>query len=292
MAAAMRLGYRPNLAARALVSRRCGLVGVVAQTLADPLAGGVVGALERRLRAGGLGTLLAVRMDSPDPSEGIRMLLGRGAEAIVFVGARPPTAEVQMLELASLPWVCIGDAAGVAPMVIDAGRERGGALAALYLRDLGHRRLGVIAPVGSGIRQGVATALGGSGVIVVEAPRGVENDAAGKGAGIRALLDQDPPPTAVVCSNDVEALATLHECRLRGIATPGSISIVGFGDLEFARHATPALTTLRVSSSTLGAAAGGAVIAALRGEPTQPLEAAVKLVIRESTGPAPAHLDA
>jgi DNA-binding LacI/PurR family transcriptional regulator len=129
--------------------------------------------------------------------------------------------------------------------------------------------------------------LAESGAFLIAPAAGVGNETQLEGtrATIRALLDQDSPPTAVVCSGDVEALTVLRECVLRGIGVPGRISIVGFGDWEFARHAMPALTTLRVSGATLGAQAGGAVIAALRGEPLRLSEAPVKLVIRESTGP-------
>jgi LacI family transcriptional regulator len=286
MAAARRLGYRPNLAARALVSRRCGLVGVVAQTLADPLSAGIVAALERRLRAAGFGMLLAVGTDPPDTTEGIRMLLGRGAEGFVFIGAGPPTTEAGVLDRAALPWVCVSDIAGAPPRVIDAGRQRGGVLAARYLHELGHRRFAVIASAGSGTRQGVATALAENGAMLITAGD-AGTQAAGTRSAIRTILDRDLPPTAVVCDSDVDALATLRECALRGFAVPGAISIVGFGDWEFARHVTPALTTLRVSGATLGAQAGGALIAALRSESIQPFEAPVKLVVRESTGTPP-----
>jgi len=286
VAAATRLGYRPNLAARALVSRRCGVVGVVAHTLADPLHAGVVAALEGRLRAAGLGTLLAVDTDSPDPSEAARTLIGRGAEAIVFVGCRPSGIETNLLGRASLPWVYVADAGVAVPHAIDTGGQRGGTLATRYLQDLGHRRFGVIAPGSSGMRQGVAAALAESdGVLIAAAAKGgKETESRGTRTQVCALLDQDPPPTAILCGGDVEALAVLRECSLRGIAVPGGISIVGFGDHEFGRHATPALTTLRVSSASLGAQAGEVVIAALRGEPVQPSETPVKLVVRESTG--------
>ena len=288
IAAATRLGYRPNLAARALVSRRCGLVGVVAETLADPGLATTVAALERRLRAAGFGTLLAVGRDAPDPSEGTQALLGRGAEAIVFVGARPPTVETSMLDRALLPWVRVCDAGGDS-LAIDAGRERGGALAARYLSDLGHRRFGVLAPANSATRRGVAGALANSGAVLVATAAANTDDAQSDGiqARVRALLDQEPRPTAVICGNDIEALALLRQCALHGIAVPGEVSVVGFGDWEFARYTRPSLTTLRVSSATLGAQAGGAVIAALRQEPKQRSQAPVKLVVRESSGPPP-----
>jgi DNA-binding LacI/PurR family transcriptional regulator len=194
-----------------------------------------------------------------------------------------------MLGRASLPWVWVSDVAGPAPRAIDLGRQRGGALAARYLRDLGHRRFGVVAPIGSAGWEGVASALAESGALLVTPALDADSETESQDsrAAIRALLDQAPPPTAVVCSGDVEALAMLRECQRRGIAVPGGISIVGFGDGEFARHATPALTTVRVSSAMLGAQAGEAVIAALHGEPLQLSEAPVKLVVRESTGAPP-----
>jgi LacI family transcriptional regulator len=193
-----------------------------------------------------------------------------------------------MLGRALLPWVWVSDA-GLDSLAIDAGQERGGALAARYLSDLGHRRFGVFAAAGSATRRGVASALAESGAVLNAATGDADNETGSDGtqARIRALLDQAPRPTAVVCGSDVEALALLRQCALRGIAVPEEVSVVGFGDWEFARHATPTLTTLRVSCATLGAQAGGAVIAALRGEPVQRSEAPVKLVVRESSGPPP-----
>ena len=286
MAAATRLGYHVNLAARALVSRHSGLVGVAVETLTDPLAAGIVAALEGSLRAAGYSTLLAVRTDSSDPAQGTRALLGCGAEALVFVGAAPLAAEMVLLGRTALPWVCVSDAPGAAPLAVTTGRLRGGALAAQYLLELGHRRFGVIAPAGSETRRAVAAALAERGAILVAAAdtgRGTESDRA-RGA-IRSLLDRNPLPTAIVCSGDLEALAAARECAIRRIGVPGGISIVGFGDLEFARHLSPALTTLRISAAAVGEQAGSAVIAALRGQPMPPSEVPVKLVVRETTGP-------
>jgi len=282
--AAKRLEYRANLAARALVSRRSGLVGVLVGSAADPLFSEAVDALERRLRAAGYAVLLASR-ESTDKSSAPMLL--RDSEAIVYVGIRPMSSEIELLGREALPWVSVCDAPGAERTFIDVGRQRGGTLATRYLLDLGHRRFGVCPAVGSETHQGVAAALMAGVGTLVSADEGDDgaNLAEGRGA-IRALLDLENPPTAIVCGSDLEALVAVRECALRGIDVPGEISVVGFGDREFARHARPALTTVRVSAAAIGTHAAELLLEALRGEPTSLVEAPLKLVVRETTAAA------
>jgi LacI family transcriptional regulator len=280
-AAAKRLEYRTNLAARALVSRRSGLVGVLVSSVADPLFAEAVEALERRLRSAGYAVLLAGRASAGESSA--PMLL-RDSEAIVYVGTRPMSSEIELLGREAMPWVSVCDAPGAERTLIDVGRQRGGTLATRYLLDLGHRRFGVCSAAGPETRQGVAAALLGGGGTLVDAGEGNGgvNLAEGRTA-VGTILDRDDLPTAIVCGSDLEALAAIRECTLRGIDVPGEISVVGFGDRELARHARPALTTVRVSAAAIGTHAGESVLAALRGEPTSLIEVPLKLVVRETT---------
>src|SRR5215468_4291698 len=281
-AAAERLEYRANLAARSLVSRRSGLVAVVG-AVAEPLFAEAVEALERRLRAAGYAVLLAGGESSGRPSV---PPAPRDAEALVYIGTQPTSSEIERLGRDSSPWVSVSDAP-TAQTFIDVGRQRGGALAARYLLDLGHRRFGVCAAAGPETRRGVAAVLTSrEGTLIGSTESdGIENPADARTA-IRVLLDRDEQPTAIVCGSDLEALAAVRECALRGIEVPGRISVVGFGDREFARHARPALTTIRVSGAAMGTHAAEAVLAALRGEPRPLVEVPVKLVARETTGTA------
>jgi len=285
-AAAKRLEYRANLAARALVSRRSGLVGVLVGSVPDSLFAETVGALERRLRVAGYAVLLASRESTGESTAPMPL---RDSEAIVYVGIRPMNSEIELLGREALPWVSVCDAPGAERTFLDVGRQRGGTLATRYLLDLGHRRFSVCAAAASETHLGVAAALvGGVGTLIIGADQGGDlgaNLAEGRSA-IRALLDLDDPPTAIVCGSDLEALAAVRECSLRGIDVPGEISVVGFGDREFARHARPALTTVRVSAAAIGTHAGELLLAALRGEPTSLVEVPLKLVVRETTAAA------
>ena len=104
--------------------------------------------------------------------------------------------------------------------------------------------------------------------------------------GLRVLMATVPAPTAIVCGNDVLAFGALLEAARLGIAVPRELSIVGFDDLEMARHIRPALTTLHVPTEAMWVTAAERLIAALAQEPV-PLatEVEVELLVRESTGP-------
>lgn len=96
-----------------------------------------------------------------------------------------------------------------------------------------------------------------------------------------------PRPTAVLCGNDVLAFGALLEAQRMGIVVPGELSIVGFDDLEMARHIQPALTTVHVPTQTLWQAVADRLIAMLAQLPVPAsTEVEVELVVRESTGPA------
>lgn len=92
----------------------------------------------------------------------------------------------------------------------------------------------------------------------------------------------------MICGSDAAATAILHECRLQGIAVPGKLSVVGFGDTGLARQARPALTSIRVPAREVGIATADYLMAAIAGQTQGVRQVAVKLVARESTGPAPA----
>jgi DNA-binding LacI/PurR family transcriptional regulator len=69
---------------------------------------------------------------------------------------------------------------------------------------------------------------------------------------------------------------------------PQRLSLMGFGDAEFARRSYPALSTVRVAAAEVGVRVAQAVLASLKGGAFPASEVPVKLIARESTGPASA----
>jgi DNA-binding LacI/PurR family transcriptional regulator len=283
-AAAARLGYVPNLAARALATRRSELVAIIADCLADPVVAAVLAGCERGLAEAGYRVLVSAAPDSPDGSlAAAQDLLGRGGQALVLIRVSPSAEIVRLAGAYSAPCVTVGDdpAAEGATAVLSLGHREGAALATRYLVAAGHRWFGLIAPTRAmlaAVQEILAAGPPASAVAVAE---GLDPAQA-----TRNLLDRSDPPTAVLCSSDACALAALRECAIRGVAVPGRVSVVGFGDAQFARWAYPALSTIRVGAAEIGLRAARAVLAQLEGHDFLPLQAPIKLIARESTGPS------
>lgn len=285
--AAARLGYTPNLAARSLAGRRSGLVGVLVGNLADPVIAVALTALERRLGVAGYGVMIAAPQGSEQRLEALGGLLGHGAEAVVLAETIHGPELDDAIRARGL--LCVSMGVGAQPAVA-AGRRRGATLAARYLLDLGHRRIGVLAPTGDGIAAGVTDALAGSDARVqLDGLNPPANDLDAVPPALSHLLDSDDAPTALVCGSDLFALAATRECLGRGIAVPRGLSIVGFGDAEFARRASPALTTVRIGAADMGLRLAEGLLSSLEhgGGLAPAFEMPVKLVVRESTGRAP-----
>lgn len=103
---------------------------------------------------------------------------------------------------------------------------------------------------------------------------------------VRALPGSSPV-TAVVAANDSIATGAIRAALERGWTVPGDVSVVGWDDIELGRFATPSLSTVAVDREGQGRVAMRRLIALVRGEPRpeparQPLN---RLVLRESTGP-------
>ena len=113
-----------------------------------------------------------------------------------------------------------------------------------------------------------------------------DNSTASGEAAANALLDSDMPPTAIFAANDDMAAGVVRIANRRGIAIPEQLSIAGFDDNSMARQLTPTLTTVRQPLTQMAATAAEGVI----GDPlAESIVVPGKLMIRESTGPAPAR---
>jgi LacI family transcriptional regulator len=286
LAAAGRLGYVPNLAARTLATRRSGLIGIVVQNLADPLIANILTACERRLAESACGVLLTTTGGSPEENLlATHALLGRGAQALIFAEVGASAEIARTIGARGVPWVSLAEralAAGVPSLSV--GRRQWAVLAARYLQSLGHRRLAVIAQPDSDAADAVRQVLAAASLPVEVLDAGHDLDAAQ--AAIGGLLERGEPPTAVICASDAQALGALRECAIRNVPVPQRLSLVGFGDAEFARRSYPALSTVRVAAAEVGARVAQTVLARLKGDEPPTPDVPVKLIARESTGPA------
>ncbi len=284
--AATVLGYVPNSAARALVRRRSGLMGVVAGDLAEPGLAPALAGFEARLTDDGWAPLLGGGRKDRTPLDEARALVGHGVEGLAFLGVGVPPDLGLVRGIQRLPCVSVDrtDASGFAA---NAGLDlaRAGKLIADYLGRLGHRRLAVIAESRSAV-----------GALLVY---GLRPDKVPAGFSLELLTMDDEPlaeglsrwfarpnsPTAAICGSDAVALAVMHGCARHGIDVPGRMSIMGFGDTPLARCVSPMLTSVRIPARAAGVAAAEYLLAHLAGRASDIAELPIKLVVRASTGP-------
>ena len=103
------------------------------------------------------------------------------------------------------------------------------------------------------------------------------------------MLSLGAPPTAVFAANDDMAAGVMRAADRHNVDIPGQLSVVGFDDITLARQIYPSLTTIRQPLSNMAERAAHALISdpgdgsKLKGTDVVPS----KLIIRESTGPAP-----
>ncbi len=291
------LGYTRHGAARALASRRAHAVGAVIPTLDNAIFATGIQALQDRLSKAGYTLLLASsNYDAAEELKQVQSLIERGLDGLMLIGEARPPGLYTLLDRKMIPYVNTWTYRPDSRHPSIGFDNRGSAYRiASYLVDMGHVRIAMIAGLTSGNDRaaerldGVRAALEDHG-LTLDGDRVIEC-AYGIGEGrlaLRRLLAADPPPTAIVCGNDVLAYGALFECHALGIAVPGDLSITGFDDLELAAELTPALTTIHVPSEAMGRLAAEYLLHRIAGQPVpDATRLEVDLIIRGSTGPPP-----
>jgi LacI family transcriptional regulator, galactose operon repressor len=221
----------------------------------------------------------------------------RDAYGAVLVLPPESRADLEALAARSYPLVVVDPRTAVprGMVSISAAHFSGARAATRHLIELGHRRIGMITgPPHWRTRDdrvgGHLAALAEVGVLAdPELMRsGEPATKTGVWAG-RELLELRPRPSAVVCFNDKVAAGVLQAAAARGLRVPDDLSVVGFDDIGVSRATTPRLTTVRQPLQEMGRTAVTMLMRQLEGHAHEALsmELETRLVVRESTGPAP-----
>jgi DNA-binding LacI/PurR family transcriptional regulator len=293
-AAIDQLGYRRNRAARALVTNRSGLIGVI--TVGAALYGptSALTAIEESARSHGYLTLFASVTDDSDTQfrSVLDDFLDHAVEAVVVIAAREPLLDHAAAATPGVPLVVIGPRPGQVAdaLCLNIDQDAGGRLAVEHLVGLGHRRIALLhgpeRSVDAEQRQaGALAACAAHGVRPTEY-RGDWSVGSGylTGSSIVALPDADRP-TAVVAANDQMALGLMAAFREHGTAVPDDISVVGFDDAPEAAYYSPPLTSVRQDFRALGALVVDTLLDCIRGGSPAPSLLAPTLTVRASTAP-------
>ncbi len=312
--AADELGYAgPDPAARSLARGRSGTIGVLftdslSYAFTDRVSTEFLGAVAAQFEPLGIAMTLM-----SDPRGGAAVRLGNVAmDAAIVYSLDADSPSLPWIRRRGVPLVYVDQVpeAGLVSVNVD---DRGGAVAvAEHVVALGHRCVGIVteglvAPYDEVVDPSVGSrhhvinerllgwldpirAAGGA-ACVFNLYRNTVGD------GYRAagrLLDRTPRPTALLCMSDALAVGALRAAAERGLDVPRALSVVGFDDGPLATSVQPALTTVRQPVQRKGELAARAVLHAAGAlpddvaPPPQHVLLPTELVVRASTGPAPA----
>jgi DNA-binding LacI/PurR family transcriptional regulator len=251
------LDYRPNTAARTLVTRRSQTLGVVSfdTTLYGP-ASMLYGIEQAARSAGYFVSIVSLRsLDGRSVQEAVDRLRDQAVEGVLVIA--PQTSAVGALAHLSsvVPVVAVGAGAQSRVPGVAVDNEAGARLAVRYLLDLGHRTVHHVAGPANWLdaqarRHGWESALEALERPTPEPLAGDWSARSGYEAGLR--LAEDPEVTAVFCANDHMALGVLRALHERGRKVPAEVSVVGFDDIPESSYLTPPLTTVRQDFGELG----------------------------------------
>ncbi|AXK31657.1 LacI family transcriptional regulator [Streptomyces armeniacus] len=292
-AAAVRLGYVPDVSARSLKGRSSGLVGLLVSDLRNQFYALLAAGVEQTLAAAGHQMVLVDDHGSDKQAlEGARAFLSMRAAGVLL--APVGRSATGLLVEHGTPVVEVDRRSGVRgcdAVTIDS--ERGAREAVSHLLELGHRRIAVVLDetmwdTGMGRLKGYRAAHREAGVplsrrLVLDLglrPADPQGDVA-------AFLDANPGITAVFAANNVVAEAVWQELQRRGCAVPEDCSVVSFDDLTWMRIVEPGLSAVRQPVYEMGSRAAALLLERISGERgrarTHTLEP--ELVRRGSTGP-------
>lgn len=298
--AARHLGYFPNVAARTLITNRTSTVGVVVGDVGNLFFAEQLNALQKELQRNGYRT--ALFQESADHKEAgedvLPLLFGNALDGAIFCTGRLNSATPKRLAAEGLPVVLLNRyVEGIAADCVTADNLGGGGLAARHLAGLGHRRIGLIlGPENTSTsrdrEQGFLAALREEfGLRVPPELRRVGLYSHESGYRLCSqLLNEQRPPTAIMCGNDVIALGALDAAAAARVKVPENLSIVGFDDLLVSRWETISLTTIHQPINLMAETAARMLVERIeRGYEGPPRAETfpVSLAERATTGPPP-----
>ena len=291
LAAVADLDYRPNTAARALVTGRTRVLGVVSVNTALFGPASMLVAIERAAREAGYFVSI-VSLSSPDRralGDAIAHLGSQAAEGIIVIAPYAVTTAALRHLPDNLPIVAVeGGKAPVPTVVVD--QYLGARRATRYLLSLGHPTVVHIAGPEDwhearererGWRETLATEGR-------EAPPVVRGDWSPQ-SGYEAALSLAPMPesSALFVGNDQMAVGVLRALHEAGVMVPDQVSVVGFDDVPEAAYFSPPLTTIRQNFAEVGRRSLGLLLQQVEGSPRPRTRVVIPpdLVVRDSTAP-------
>jgi len=293
------LGYYPNTQARALVSGRSRIFGLIVSEIVNPFFPEIVQMFETIAVQHQYEILITSTVHDPQRMEAsVRRMIERRVDGVAVMTFGMEELLLEDLKIRNVPLVFV-DVGPARPRVsnIKIDYLNGIRQAVQHLAALRHEQIAFITgPLelksAMARRDAFVQSMNEIGLtpnpdLIIEGDHTLEG-------GMRAtagLLKRSLRPTAIMCSNDMTAIGVMRQSYEESISIPRDLSVVGFDDIRLAQFILPPLTTVQMSQSELAKLAFHALLAEVQRETPAPhgSEYSLKtnLVLRESTAMAP-----
>lgn len=289
------LNYFPNTQARALVSGRSRMLGLIISEITNPFFPELIQEFERVAVAAGYEILIGSTNYEADKMElCARRMLERKVDGVAIMTFGFEESLLDRFAGEDIPVVFI-DVTPRHPrssnLSVDyrAGINEG----VQHLAFLGHRKIAFISGplrLGSAETRKMAflDCLRSAGIKPHPAWL-VEGDHTLDGGrdAMRRILELPKWPTAIMCSNDMTAIGVQHALFEADLRVPSDFSLIGFDDIRLAEYTIPPLTTVRMSCKDLAQSAVASLLANMRSQPARvetKSEINTRLIVRQTTG--------
>ncbi len=297
------LDYQPDARAQALRSGATNTIGLIVPDLGNPhFCEYAIGIEQEAYKSGYQVLLCSTTLDEAFAIEIFKSLSRRRIDGLILATSFINFSEdaqktLSQLRERHLPMVEMDDRYNVDSVVCDYRDATQEVLD--YLLSLGHRRIGLIYGIaqpelGNDRLAPYQETLKAAGLfdpaLIAECGPTIED---GYQAALELLKIPDRP-TALISINDLLAIGVLRAAGDLGFSIPGDLSVVGYDDIPMARYMVPRLTTVTKEALYAGHEAFKLLLGRIQNVdlPRQKKARPARLVIRESTGPAPIHVAA
>lgn len=295
------LNYRPNYAARALVTGRTHMMGLIVPDLVHSFHSEIAKGLAGVLRKNGFTLMISSSEENPEvEKQAIDQLLARRVDALLVASTQWTVESFRRVEEVNIPYILLDrNFAGLAANFVGVDDELVGTIATEHLVEIGCR---TIAHIG-GLR--ISPAFGRlAGYKQVLAKHGLSPgpdyivthdrlDESAHAAGYNAtkkLLGLDPRPDGIFCFSDAIAIGAMKAILEAGIKIPEDIAIVGCANVHYASYLRVPLSSVDQQSVAIGQRAAQLAISVLDSKGVNRPKTILlepKLIVRDSTRRAP-----
>ena len=253
------IGYKPNMAARALTTKKSFLIGIIYEDFymkagfEHPLFGGILNTFRTEMESSGYDLIFLSKMFRSGTTSYLDHCILRGVDGVVVIN--PDETVVELIDLAKsdIPGVSTNDIIPGIPYVITENFEAGRRAAEYFIQN-GHKKFAYIS--GPSTKYTMASVERLDGFKNCLLANNIEFDDSYVGLcsswfkedgfeAMKELLTNHSYITAVFSSNDSIAVGAMNYCQSIGLRIPDDISFIGFDDEIVSSYCIPPLTTFR-----------------------------------------------